>query len=141
MRRMSKLDNFSDGRAFLLRSPFRSMHFLIVSSVGGACLVMVVYLLSSYKQILTAPTRMTIAVLIGLQIIYQWWRILRYYSRIRQLYSIRLEGEAKVETPLDMGLRIAAGGLIDMLFYCYGMTFVLLFVIGVLLSHVHGVKF
>ena len=74
-----------------------------------------------------------LAGLIAIQIIYQWWRIWRYYAVIRKLYSRKRLAEAEDGTALDAALRIAAGGLIDILFYSYGMVIVALAIIGLLL--------
>ena len=47
--------------------------------------------------------------------------------------------EAKEGSPLDLAIRIATGGLTDLLFYCFGITLVMLVVAGVLLMHLNHV--
>lgn len=129
-----------DGQAFLKGSPFHSGYFLIASAIGFISVTIDVYLIIRYWKTLNAYVAIVLGVLIGVQLAYQWWRALRYYSHIRDLYSRRSEDEAKEGTSLDAALRVAAGGLTDILFYCYGMNLVTLILIGAIFKHLEGVK-
>jgi hypothetical protein len=53
---------------------------------------------------------------------------------------MRPEGEAKEGTPLDLALRISAGGLTDLLYYFYGTILLALVLIEGLLTHCGKVK-
>jgi len=135
---MSEIGNFLDGRGFLMGSPFRSVYFLITSVVGVGCIVVDVYLLYRYRQTLTISAALMLSTLIGLQLIYQWWRVLRYRAKILEAYSKGSEEEVKGGSPLDVALRVAAGGMIDLLFFSYGITLVALILVGFLLSRLDG---
>jgi len=137
---MNDLRTFVDGRCFLTGSPFRSMHFVVASTLGLVAFVVDVCVIYRHRETLNIYVAVVLGILIGVQIIYQWWRALRYYSKIRKLYAMRSEEEARAGTPLDIALRIAAGGITDILFYCYGMTLVALILIGVLLTRLEAVK-
>ena len=137
---MESLRTFIDGRRFLTDSPFRSGYFLTASLVGLGAVITAGFVTFRHWQKLNAGAIEIITIVIGLQLIYQWVRILRYYSKIRNLYAMKPEWEAKEGTPVDIALRIATGGLIEILFYCYGMTFVALFLIGAILTHFGRIK-
>jgi hypothetical protein len=131
---------FLDGRCFLRNGPLQSGYFLVASLVGLVAFVADGYLI--YRQ-WSVPHMMGmcgLAGLIGIQIVYQWWRALRYYAMIRKLYSLRTQTEAQDGTPLDAALRIATGGLTDILFYSYGMLIVSLAIIGLILRHLEPVR-
>ena len=49
--------------------------------------------------------------------------------------SMKQQEEAEDGTPVDAALRIAAGGLTDLLFYSYGMLIVALAIVWLLLKH------
>jgi hypothetical protein len=129
-----------DGRCFLTDSPFHSAYFVIATAVGLGAVGLDLYLLVHRWQAMNRHFAMILGALIGLQLIYQWWRTLRYYSQVRQLYSMRPEGEAKEGTPLDLALRISAGGLTDLLYYFYGTILLALVLIEGLLTHCGKVK-
>lgn len=128
---------FIDGRRFLVDSPFRSVHFLVVTALGLGAFVVDVYILYRYRPPAHEFSLVLVGVLVLIQLVYQWWRILRYYRRIRRLYSERA-GSQVVEdsSPVDLALRIAAGGLVDLLFYCYGIALILLVLIGFMMTHI-----
>ena len=131
---MNDLRTFIDGRCFLTRSPFRSMYFIVATILGSVAVVVDVYVIYRHRQTLNRYVAI-VMILIGVQAIYQWWRCLRYYSKVRKLYAMKSENETECGPPLDVALRIAAGGLTDLLFYCYGMTLASVILIGVLLAH------
>ena len=137
---MSDIGNFMDGRNLLTGSPFRSVYFLIASVAGTACIVVDVYLLYRHRQTLTIYAVLILSTLIGLQSIYQWWRTLRFCSKMRELYSKASEEGMKEGAHLDVALRVAAGGMIDLLFFSYGITFIALILIGFLLSRLDGLR-
>jgi hypothetical protein len=137
---MDNLRNFVDGRIFLTDSPFRSAYFMVATVVGLVSAVIDVYLLFRHWQTLNVYIVLVLGILIGVQLVYQWVRTLRYYYNIRKLYTVKSEVEAKEGTPLDIALRIATGGLTDTLFYCYGMILVEVITIGVLLTRLDGMR-
>jgi hypothetical protein len=107
--------------------------------LGFGALVTDIVLLVRYHYLLDAIASVALGVLVGVQLLYQWWRTLRYCARIRTLYSMKSADEAKEGSPLDLAIRIATGGLTDLLFYCYGITLVMLVVVGVLLMRLNHV--
>ena len=137
---MDDFRTFLDGRRFMTDSPFRSGYFVVASVAGLGAVLTDAYLIVRHWQTLNEGVVITLGIVIGVQLIYQWWRTLRYYSQIRKLDATKAEGEAKEGTPLDGALRLATGGLTDILFYCYGMTLVALILIGVLLTHLDRVR-
>ena len=130
---VGEVRSFLDGRSFLEGAPFRSGYFVITSVVGMGALLGDAYLVYRCWPMRNGLAVLGLAGLIAIQIIYQWWRIWRYYAVIRKLYSRKRLAEAEDGTALDAALRIAAGGLIDILFYSYGMVIVALAIIGLLL--------
>jgi hypothetical protein len=58
---------------------------------------------------------------------------------MRELYSTISEEERKGAAS-DLALRVAAGGIVDLLFYSYGMMLFALAIIGFLLTRIDGVK-
>jgi hypothetical protein len=127
---------FMDGRSFLIDSPFRSGRFWIVTALGLGAFATDILILILFRHLLSVYIIAGLAVLVGVQIVYQWWRILRYYARIRSLYSMKSADEAEEGSPLDLALRVAAGGLSDLLFYCFGMALIMLVVLGAFLAHI-----
>jgi hypothetical protein len=137
---LDDIRSFLDGRRFLKDSPFRSGYFWVVSAMGLAAILVDAYILYRHWQSLNVFVAILLGVPIGAQLIYQWLRTLRYYSRVRELYLRKSDEEAQDGSPLDSALRIAAGGLTDLLFYCYGMTLVALILVGALLTRLDGVR-
>ena len=137
---LGELRNFLDGRKFLSTTPFRSGYFMVISVSGLLALVANSYV--AYRLWLTISTQagLLLGILVGIQIVYQWWRALRYYNVIRRLYSMRTGSDAAEGSPLDAALRIAIGGLTDILFYSYGTLLVTPIVIGALLRHLERVR-
>jgi hypothetical protein len=80
-----------------------------------------------------------LSTLIGVQLIYQWLRVLRYYAKLRDLYSGSDE-EIRAGSPLGVALRIAAGGMINLLFFSFGTILLALILIGVLLTRLDGMR-
>lgn len=137
---MSDTSPFVDGRTFLITSPFRSGWFVISTVLGLIAVVLDMLIVYRYWHVLSANIIAALAVTIGVELIYQWWRALRYYSKIRSLYLKKAVHEAKEGTDLDLALRIAAGGLANILFYCNGIALVLLALLGVCLRHISGTQ-
>jgi hypothetical protein len=132
------IGTFVDGRPFLIGSPFTSIFFCVASGLGLVSVGVLVYVV--YHGSSVPGLSIILIVLVGLQLVYQWWRALRYYSRVRELYSVKSEIETQDSSPLELALRIATGGLTDLLFYCYGISLTMLVIIGVLLKHIYLIK-
>lgn len=128
------MQSFIDGRCFLTRSPFRSGYFVVITAMGVASIALVVYLLCDYWRDLNTFVAIILALPIGSQLLYQWLRALGYYSKIRDLYS-KKPTDGVLEAGSDEALRIAAGGITDVLFYSYGMILCSLATIAALLAH------
>jgi len=71
---------------------------------------------------------------IGIQLIYQWFRALRCRAKIRELYS---KG-SDADSGLNVAVFVAARGMIDILFFSYGIALFALILIGLLLSRLEG---
>jgi len=137
---IGELRNFLDGRKLLSAKPFQSGYFVVTGMTGVAALLANSYV--AYKLWLTISHQaaLILGALVGLQIVYQWWRALRYYGVIRRLYAMKSDLEATENSPLDAAIRIAVGGLTDILFYCYGMLLVTSIVIGALVRHLERIR-
>jgi len=75
---------------------------------------------------------------IGAQLVYQWWRVLRYRAKVREIYSKSSNEDVKEGSAFDLATRISARGMIDLLFFSYGVTVFALVLIGALLSRLDG---
>jgi hypothetical protein len=138
---MSHIGNFHGGRSgFSERSPLRSASFLITSSIGLASVVIDAYLV--YRHWYTAPAYVAaiLSTPIGAQLIYQWLRVLRDHAKLRELYSKGSVEERKYGSLLDVAARASARGMIDLLFFSYGIAIFALILIGLLLSRLDGLK-
>jgi hypothetical protein len=124
--------SFLEGRRLPAAWPFGLASFAVVSILGLCAIVIDVYLIYRYWQ--TAPENLILilSVSIGVQLAYQWWRVIRYRTKIRQIYP----KDSNSGSPLDLVVRVAAGGMIDVLFFSYGITIVALILIGFLLSKI-----
>jgi len=129
------MQSFINGRCLLTRSPFRSGHFVFVSAMAVASIALVAYILCRYWHELNAFVAIVLAFPIGSQLLYQWLRALRYYSKIRELYSKRPAEDVLKGNSDEEALSIAVGGITDVLFYCYGMILCSLAIIAALLAH------
>ncbi len=137
---MSDISNFLGGRNVPARSPFRSASFLLASIVGLGSVVIDAYLI--YRHWHTAPAYVAaiLSTPIGAQLVYQWFRVLRDRAKLRELYSKGSVEEAEGGSPLDVAARVAARGMIDLLFFSYGIAIFALILIGALLSRLDGLK-
>jgi hypothetical protein len=138
---MSDIGNSLGGRSgFSERSPFRSPSFLIASIVGLGSVVIDAYLV--YRHWYTAPAYVAaiLSTPIGAQLIYQWFRVLRDQAKLRELYSKGSVEETKDGSLLDVAARVSARGMIDQLFFSYGIAIFALILIGLLLSRLDGLK-
>jgi len=137
---MSDIGNFLDGRSLPAASPFRSVSFLTASVLGLGSVIIDVYLIYRHWQTAPAYVAPVLGIPIGVQLIYQWWRVLRYRTKIREIYSKGSDGYVKGGSPLDTAAQVGARGMIDLLFFSYGITVVALILIGFLLSRLDGLK-
>lgn len=128
--------SFIDGRRFLTGSPFRSPHFLVVTALGLGAILLDMLILYRSRHAAHRYSLVLAGALVAIQIIYQWWRTLRHYSRIRSLYTQKLTNEAAEGSPPDLALRAATGALADLLFYSYGIMLILLVLINLLMTTV-----
>lgn len=138
---MSDIGNFLGGRSgFSERSPFRSASFLIASIVGLGSVVIDVYLVYRHWYTTPAYVAVILSTPIGAQLIYQWFRVLRDHAKLRELYSKGSTEETKDGSLLDVAARVSARGMIDLLFFSYGIAIFALILIGLLLSRLDGLK-
>lgn len=126
---MSEEHLFIDGRALLTTTPLRSKAFLFITAVGSVAVVLDAYIIFRYYQILPAVVSSALACLVGVQLIYQWWRALRYYSKVRRLYAEQVRSGSVGHNYRDAALETALVGIADLLFYSYAIMLVTLVVL------------
>ncbi len=113
-------------------SPFSSASFLAASVLGLTSIVTAAYL--TYRLWDTSQTfaALVFAIPMGLQLVYQWCRVLKCRAKIREIYakdfSAGIEGSC-----VDVAVHVALRGLIDLLFFSYGVTMLALILIEFLL--------
>jgi hypothetical protein len=116
-----------DGGRFLSGSAFRSPRFVLLTALAFGVVVVDFLTLYLNRRAEHALSFALIGGLAAVQLLHSWWRILWFYSKIRSLYAAaKLEREVREGSSLDLALRTAAGGLADLLFYCYGTILMLL---------------
>jgi hypothetical protein len=135
---MGELGNYLDGRPLLTKSPIRSGYFVSASIPCFGAVVITVYLVLAYHRVMNLNFIVLLCVYIGLHSFYQWWRCVRSLNRVRQLYTSVPEDQRTPGTPMDLALRVATGGAVDLLFYGSGMTICSLVLIWALLRHLSG---
>ena len=137
---MSDIAKSINGRNIAAVSPFRSISFIVVSTLGLVAVVIDAYLI--YRHWHTAPVYVApiLSLAIGLQLIYQWMRMLRYHAKMRKLYSKGPDEELKVGSTFDVAAQVGAGEVMDLLFYSYGITLAALILIGALLTRLDGLR-
>ena len=137
---MNEVGNFPDGQKLLTGSPLQSGYFLSMSMLGLAALLWDVYLICQYWHSLNMYFIWALIGFIGIQLIYLWLRVVRYFAKLRSLYIPGFYEETKGGSSLDIALRIATGALNEILFYSYGLILCTLILVGVLLGHLYGAK-
>lgn len=137
---MNEFGALLDGGVFLANSPFRSAYFLVISIVGCGIVAVNTYIICRHWNTLPLSVIVVLGVFISVHTVYQWWRALRYYSKIRALYGEVNSQEVKSMAPHEAALRIAAGGIADILFYSFGMTLITLGIIASTLTHLDGIR-
>jgi hypothetical protein len=136
---MSDTGNFTDGRGLLTRSPFRSGQFIVTSLVALGSILVDGYIIYRHWRTPGVYAALILIVLIGVQLLYQWLRALRYYAKLRDLCS-GSDDEIRACSPLGIALRVAAGGMINLLFFSFGTILLALILIGVLLTRLDGMR-
>ena len=110
--------------------PFALGSFIVVAVLGACAVAIDLYLI--YRFWNTAPAYLfpILSVSIGLQLIYQWGRLLRYRAKVQDLCS-----SISVDlAPVESIVRVASHEMLELLFFSYGTILVALIVIGILLS-------
>jgi len=115
------------GGLLLLQKPLlRSPYFLISSTLGVLCLAFNIYLAHAHWRALWDTGIVRYSVPVGLQLVYLWWRALRYYARIESLcaeYPVENAGQAEFRRTL---LATVSGALSDLLFWSFAIAFMML---------------
>ena len=134
---MSEVSKLIDGDDI---SPFRSVSFWAASVVGLGSVVIDIYLV--YRHWHTAPMYVAfiLSTPIGAQLIYQWFRVLRDCAKLRELRSKSSVEGTKDGSFLDAAERASVRGMVDQLFYSYGIAIFALILIGLLLSRLDGLR-
>jgi hypothetical protein len=137
---MGEVGNYLDGRVLLTKSPTRSGYFVNASIPCFGAVLAAAYLVFTYHRVMTANFIVVLCVYIGLQAFYQWWRCVRNLNRVRQLYASVSEDQRVPGTQIDLALRVATGGMVDLLFYGSLMTICSLALIWALLRHLAATR-
>jgi hypothetical protein len=127
---MSDIRAFIDGRRFSAASPFRSLSFMVASILGLGAVGLDVYLIFRHLHTAPAYVAMILSIPIGVQLIYQWWRALRCCKKVQELRLNASDGRS----PVDSAVQVAVSGMLDVLFFSYGINLSALILIGLLLS-------
>jgi hypothetical protein len=137
---MKQTGNIIDGRDILIRSPFRCYHFLITTVIGLAAVSWDAYLINRYWNILSTGTIVLMSLAVGAQIIYQWWRTLLCYGRLRR-YASAIQAELSgADNDFEMATRMAAGGIAEALLFCFFIILMEVIVIGALLAQIENLR-
>ena len=134
---MSNVSDIVDGGD---SSPLRSLSFLIVTIVGLVSVVIDVYLVYRYWHTAPMYVAFILSTPIGAQLIYQWVRVLRDCAKLRELRSKSSVEETKDNSLLGVAERVYVRGIIDQLFYSYGIAIFALILIWLLLSRLDGLR-
>jgi len=121
-------------------SAFRSVSFWAASVVGLGSVVIDIYLV--YRHWHTAPKYVAVILStpIGAQLIYQWFRVLRDCAKLGELRTKDSAEVTKDRSLLEIAERVCVRGMIDQLFYFYGIAIFALILIGLLLSRLDGLR-
>jgi len=131
--------DYIDGFGLLTRSPFRSAAFLTTSFAGLCCIGADTHVVYQHGGSSGMQSVLTLCLLLGVQVVYQWWGALRCLNRMRGLFS-EAHMEAAAGSPLLIALRVAAGGMLSLLFFCYCMVLLELVIVGALISRFDSLK-
>jgi hypothetical protein len=135
---LSQMSNYADGEIFISRSPISSLHFVGITLTSLAALLFAAYLALTYHRFVTANFIVALCCYVGLQSFYQWWRCVKTLNRVRQLYESVPEYERTQGSRMNLALRVAVSGLVDLLFWGSGVTICSLALIWTLLRHLSG---
>jgi len=135
---MSELGNYLDGRTLLTKPLIRSGYFVNASIPCLAVVLIAIYLVLTYHRVMTAYFVVVLCIYVGLHSFYQWWRSIRYLNRVRELRMNASEDQKTNGTQMDLALRVATGGIVDLLFFGSGMTVCSLVLVWALLRHLTG---
>jgi hypothetical protein len=124
-----------DGGRFFLRSPFRSVSFLLASSLCLACVLFDTY--SLHRDWSRLSTGAAYALYFaGYSVVIIWGRVYRGLSKLGELYAAAHTPEGKPDTRVDVMMGIAASTSIQTLFFSTGTIFFMVFFAFHLLSRV-----
>jgi hypothetical protein len=136
-RRMGSVSNLFDGGK---DSPFRKGTFLFVSAVALGSVVADAYLVYRHMQTTPVYVAVILSTPIGVQLVYQWFRVLLGCAKMQELRAKSSTEEKKDGSLLDAAARMYVRGMIDLLFYSYGIAIFALILIGLLLSRLDGLR-
>jgi hypothetical protein len=113
--------------------PYRSPLFWIATTTGAAAIIIDLYIVYRFSLQVPITFSLFLLILIGLQLVYQWWRPIRVCGEIRKLLTPGLDNGDP--NNYQTALRVAIRGTINMLFFSFGMVLFALLAIAFLLSH------
>lgn len=132
---MSNINNSPEVLSASAVLSFRSASFIAATI---ACLLAVLldgYLIWRYWGKVPDYVPLVLSLPIGVQLVYQWFRVRQSCAKAQELASQR----AHQETSLDPALQLAVRGMLEVLFVSYGIIFIALSLIGALLGKlIHG---
>jgi hypothetical protein len=137
---MEEIGSYPDGRKLLTASPIWSGSFVAISVSCLALILFTTYIILRHFQTLGFSGTVLLAVFIGVQSFYQWWRAVIYLRKMRVLYATAGFEQSGDGSTLDIVLRLAARSITDLLYYHFGMVIVCLVLSDVLLFRIDGLK-
>lgn len=132
---MEPTGNLVEARSVLYRSPFHSIHFWLITLMGGAAIALDAGLLIRYSARLSTGYLMLLIFPIGVQIIYIWVGAFRCYSQLRRYCTTVLASRLATDADIEIGLRIAVGGMATSLFMSFFVILMEMVLINSLLVH------
>lgn len=84
---MEEIGSYPDGRKLLTASPIWSGSFVAISVSCLALILFTTYIILRHFQTLGFSGTVLLAVFIGVQSFYQWWRAVIYLRKMRVLYA------------------------------------------------------
>jgi hypothetical protein len=114
-----------DGQKFFSRSPFRSAYFLVITALCASGTIFGLSILYRYRVLLSTEGMAGFLIFVC-GFLFPWWRVLRYHELVRQLYSEGSVTNVEPGSALDVALGVAAGVIVNSLFYAFATMLALL---------------
>lgn len=112
----------------------RSFYFWFATFLGICCIAIDIYIAAAHWRLIRGREFSILTVPIGLQVVYQWWRVLRYENKIKALVDNLNNDRMQAETIVNEMPSIARGALMDVLLWSFILALWLLLYVNSILS-------